>query len=64
MKPTFLLFHAESVNENRDSVCHLILVPVVEGNRQEPIEFFFDPKAPFLFVMSGISENKVLSFPA
>ena len=63
MKPTFLLFHAESVNENRDSVCHLILVPVVEGNRQEPIEFFFDPKAPFLFVMSGISENKVLSFP-
>lgn len=63
MKPTFLLFHVESVNENADAVCHLILVPVVDGVQQEPKEYFFNPEAPFLCVMSGITEKEVNSFP-
>lgn len=62
MKPTFLLFHVESVNENADAVCHLILVPVVNGVQQPPKEYFFNPEAPFLFVMSGITEKEVNSF--
>lgn len=63
MNPSFLLFHVESVNENADAVCHLILVPVVDGIQQEPKEIFFNPEAPFLYVMSGITENEVKTFP-
>lgn len=37
--PTFLLLHAENTNEWQDSICHLILVPVINGNQQEPQEF-------------------------
>lgn len=63
MKPTFLLFHVESVNENSNAVCHLILIPVVDGIQQEPKEYFFNPEAPFLCVMSGITEQQVASYP-
>lgn len=63
MKPTFLLIHAECVNECRDAVCHLVLCPVIEGDRRESIEFFFNPEAPFCFVRSGITEDDVESFP-
>lgn len=63
MKPTFLLFHVESVNENSDAACHLILIPVVDGVQQEPKEYFFNPEAPFRCVMSGITEQQVASFP-
>lgn len=63
MKPTFLLFHAENVNELQNSICHLILIPVIDGQPQEPQEYFFNPEARFLFVMSGITEDQVLSFP-
>lgn len=62
MKPTFLLLHAESINECADAVCHLILIPVVDGIKREPREFFFNPEAPFLFVMSGITKQQVASF--
>lgn len=50
MKPTFLLFHVETVNDNSDAVCHLILIPVVNGIQQEATEFFLNPEAPFLLV--------------
>ena len=63
MKPTFLLFHAESVNENSDATCHLILIPVIDGIKQQPQEYFFNPEAPFLWVMSGITEQQVATFP-
>lgn len=62
MKPTFLLFHAENVNEDQNSVCHLILIPVVDGQQQPPQEFFFNPEAPFDFVMSGLTADQVESF--
>lgn len=64
MQPTFLLIHAECVNECRDAVCHLVLCPVIEGDRRESIEFFFNPEAPFCFVQSGITGAEVESFPA
>lgn len=63
MKPTFALIHAENVNMDQDSVCHLIIVPVVDGIRQQSQEFFMNPEAPFYFVMSGIKESDVNSFP-
>lgn len=63
MKPTFLLFHVECVNESQNAVCHLILIPVVGGVKQVPQEFFFNPEAPFLSVMSGITKQQVNSFP-
>lgn len=62
MQPSFLLFHAENVNEEQNSVCHLIIVPVVDGQKQPPKEFFFNPDAPFDFVMSGLTANQVESF--
>ena len=63
MRPTFLLFHVESVNENQNAVCHLILIPVVNGIKQPPQEYFFNPEAPFIFVKSGITETQVNSYP-
>lgn len=63
MKPTFLLFHAENVNDHQNSICHLILIPVVDGQQQQSQEFFFNPEAPFDFVMSGLTANQVESFP-
>ena len=63
MKPTFALIHAENVNMDQNSVCHLIVVPVVDGLRQQSKEFFLNPEAPFYFVMSGIKESDVNSFP-
>lgn len=62
MKPTFLLFHAENVNENQNSICHLIFIPVVDGQQQEPRELFFNPEAPFDFVQSGLTADQVESF--
>ena len=62
MKPSFVLFHAETVNEEQNAVCHLILIPVVDGVQQVPQEFFFNPEAPFLMVMSGITAKQVESF--
>ncbi len=64
MNPSFLLFHAENVNKEQNSICHLILVPVVEGSLQPAREFFFNPEAPFEFVMSGITSAEVESFPS
>ncbi len=63
MKPTFLLFHAECVNEEVNAVCHLVFVPVNDGEPGTPIEFFFNPEAPFKFVCSGISKKQVDEFP-
>lgn len=63
MKTNFLLFHSECVNDNRDSVCHLILIPVNEGIKQTPVDFILNPEAPFDFVMSGISESEVIKAP-
>ncbi|MDE6267325.1 MAG: hypothetical protein K2M07_08265 [Muribaculaceae bacterium] len=63
MKPSFVLFHAETVNEEQNAVCHLVLVPVVDGTPQQPQEFFFNPEAEFLMVMSGITEAQVKSYP-
>lgn len=62
MTPNFLLFHTENVNEAQDSVCHLILIPVVEGRPREAMEFFFNPETDFNYVVSGITEKQVLSF--
>lgn len=63
MNPSFVLFHVESVNEEANAACHLILIPVVDGIQQEPREFFFNPEARFLCVMSGLTQNQVESFP-
>ncbi len=64
MRPTFALIHAENVNTEKDSICHLIIVPVVEGIRQPTKEFFFNPEAPFYFVMSGIEQSDIKNFPS
>lgn len=63
MKPSFTLLHTESVNTNKDAVCHIILVPVIDGARQDPKEFIVNPKAPFDFVMSGITKQQVEEAP-
>lgn len=63
MSPSFLLFHAENVNEYRNSICHLILIPVIDGEKLPTIEFFLNPEASsFLFVQSGITEKQVKTF--
>jgi len=62
MTPSFIFFHAENVNEAQNSICHLIVIPVVDGQPETPMEFFFNPEAPFLRVMSGISRSQVESF--
>ncbi len=64
MNPSFLFFHAENVNEAQNSICHLIVIPVVDGQQQPPQEFFLNPEAPFLMVMSGITSAQVDSFPS
>lgn len=63
MKPSFILFHAECVNGNHNAICHMIMVPVVDGVRLPAIEFFCNPDAPFLFVQSGTTNAEVQSFP-
>lgn len=63
MAPTFIFFHAECVNECQNSVCHLILIPVVDGIKQDVHEYFFNPETHFLFVRSGLTEKQVVSFP-
>ena len=63
MKPSFTLLHTESVNSDKDAVCHIILVPVIDGVRQDPIEFMANPRAPFDFVMSGITKQQVEEAP-
>lgn len=63
MNPSFILFHVESVNEYSNAACHIILVPVVDGVRQDAQEYFVNPEAPFQCVMSGITETQVASFP-
>ncbi len=62
MAPSFIFFHAENVNESQNSICHLIIIPVVNGQQQPPHEFFFNPEAPFLKVMSGLTCSQVESF--
>jgi len=62
MAPSFIFFHAENVNEAHNSICHLIAIPVMDGQQQPPQEFFFNPEAPFLMVMSGITRSQVESF--
>lgn len=62
MTPSFLFFHVENVNEEQNSICHLIAIPVVEGQQQPPQEFFLNPDAPFLMVMSGLTRSQVASF--
>lgn len=62
MTASFILFHAENVNEDRNSICHLILVPVIDGKTQQPQHFYMNPAAPFYMVSSGISAEKVESF--
>lgn len=63
MKPSFVIFQAECVNQNADSACHLIMLPVVDGIKQEPKEFFFNPEARYVLVCSGISSKDVENFP-
>lgn len=62
MTTSFILFHAENVNEDRNSICHLILVPVLDGKIQESQHFYMNPDAPYYMVSSGISPKKVESF--
>ncbi len=62
MKPSFIFFHAENVNEEQNSVCHLIMIPVIDGQQQPPQEFFFNPEARFFMVASGITSSQVKSF--
>lgn len=38
MNPNFLLIHGEAQNSSADSLCHLLLAPVVAGQPQEPVE--------------------------
>lgn len=64
MKASFILIHAENVNEFRDSVCRFIAVPVVDGCVMEPIEVLADPMTDYFdMVTSGITERQLLSFP-
>lgn len=63
MTPSFVLFHVETINEDQNAVCHMILIPVVDGIPQAPQEFFFNPESSFLRVMSGITDSQVKSFP-
>lgn len=63
MKPHFILIHGEAQNCNADSLCHLILVPVVAGIPQKPFEFVFNPESDFDFVLSGISLQQIENAP-
>ena len=64
MTPTFLLFHAENVNENQNAICHLVLIPVIDGIPQSPEEFFFNPEARYFMVLSGITQSQIETFPS
>ena len=63
MKPSFILLHAENLNANKDSVCNLILVPVIDGVRQEPKVFLVDPHSDYDMVMSGITKEQIEEAP-
>lgn len=63
MSPSFILLHTECVNQEKDSICHVILVPVIDGVRQSTVDLIVDPKAPFEVVMSGISRETVEEAP-
>lgn len=63
MKPTFTMLHAEAINSNFDAVCHIVAVPVIDGEIQQAQQFFMNPgDKPFAFVTSGITEQQVKSF--
>lgn len=65
MKPTFALVHTESVNPYLNSVCHIIIIPVIDGVPGQPLEYIVDPgNVPFDFVASGISEDELYNAPA
>ena len=63
MKPTFTLFYTESVNSDKDSVCRVVIVPVVDGVVQEEKSFIVNPEAEFDITISGIEESEILSAP-
>ena len=63
MLTTFVLLHTECLNKDINSVCHVILVPVVDGIRQETIEYILNPLAEYEMVTSGISWSVIKEAP-
>ena len=63
MEVSFLLFNAECVNSNRNSIFRLVFVPVINNKRQPTKVFVFNPHAPFEMTTSGISERELLGIP-
>lgn len=63
MKPSFILIHAECINQSRDSIGHLILVSVVDGVRQSTIDFILNPEAPFEVMVSGMTRQEISDAP-
>lgn len=64
MKPSFTLIHTECINAYKDSVCHIILIPVVEGERQAPKEYIVNPESKiFEGVSSGLTRKQVEKSP-
>lgn len=64
MKPNFILLHCESCNHDMSSVSHIILVPVVNGERQSTKEYILNPETDnFEWIQSGITQDTVEASP-
>ena len=64
MLPSFALLHTESVNYDRDSVCHIILVPVIEGPVKAPVKYSVNLETYFEFILSGLSRQMIEDSPS
>lgn len=59
MNASFLLFNAECVNGERNSIYRLVFIPVMNNEINIPQIFMFNPQAYFEATSSGISENEL-----
>lgn len=63
MSPSFVLLHTESQNPDRDSVCNIVLVPVIDGALQTPVNFVVNPETHYEMVCSGLSRDFIEQSP-
>ena len=59
----FLVFNAECINQNADSVYRIVANPVKNGVVGDSYIFYMNPEAPFERTSSGITEKEVCAFP-
>jgi DNA polymerase-3 subunit epsilon len=64
MKPNLILLHCECCNQEFSAASHIILVPVINGERQPSKEYILNPQTNnFEWIQSGISQQTVEAAP-